>query len=57
MKKLISAMLAMAMAFSLTACGAKEEPAPAPAPRLCPYCKSAIADDATRCPHCTSQLN
>lgn len=27
-----------------------------PAPRLCPYCKSAIADDATRCPHCTSQL-
>lgn len=34
----------------------KEEPAPAPAPRLCPYCKTAIADDATRCPHCTSQL-
>lgn len=35
----------------------KEAPAPAPEPRLCPYCKSAIADDATRCPHCTSQLN
>ena len=36
----------------------KPEPAPAPAkaPRLCPFCKSAIADDATRCPHCTSQL-
>ena len=34
----------------------KEEPAPAKAPRLCPYCKTAIADDATRCPHCTSQL-
>ncbi len=32
MKKLISAMLAMAMCFSLAACGAKEEPAPAPAP-------------------------
>ena len=31
--------------------------APKPAPRLCPFCKSAIADDATRCPHCTSQLN
>ena len=30
---------------------------PAPAPRLCPYCKSEIADDATRCPHCTSQLS
>ena len=24
--------------------------------RLCPFCRSAIADDATRCPHCTSQL-
>lgn len=32
------------------------EPAPKPEPRLCPYCKSEIADDATRCPHCTSQL-
>ena len=31
-------------------------PAPAPDPRLCPFCKTAIADDATRCPHCTSQL-
>ena len=25
--------------------------------RLCPYCKSEIADDATRCPHCTSMLD
>ena len=24
--------------------------------RLCPYCKLEIADDATRCPHCTSEL-
>jgi large conductance mechanosensitive channel len=24
--------------------------------RLCPYCKSPIDKDATRCPHCTSQL-
>lgn len=32
------------------------EKPPAPAPRKCPFCKSAIADDATRCPHCTSQL-
>ena len=31
-------------------------PVPKPDPRLCPYCKSEIADDATRCPHCTSQL-
>jgi large conductance mechanosensitive channel len=38
-----------------------EEPAPAPAPapttKACPYCKSEIALDATRCPHCTSQLD
>ncbi|MGN1005306.1 MAG: large conductance mechanosensitive channel protein MscL [Aristaeellaceae bacterium] len=34
----------------------KVEEAPKPQ-RLCPYCKSAIADDATRCPHCTSQLD
>lgn len=25
-------------------------------PRLCPYCKSPIDKEATRCPHCTSQL-
>ena len=37
----------------------KPEPAPAPAKpkRLCPYCRSEIADDATRCPHCTSVLD
>ena len=38
-----------------------KKPAPAPAPekpkRICPFCKSEIADDATRCPHCTSMLN
>ena len=27
-----------------------------PAPRTCPYCKQEIAQDATRCPHCTSKL-
>ena len=31
------------------------EEAPAPA-RVCPYCKTEIAEDATRCPHCTSML-
>ncbi len=25
-------------------------------PHLCPYCKQEVADDATRCPHCTSEL-
>ena len=31
----------------------KEEPKK---PRLCPFCKQEVADDATRCPHCTSEL-
>lgn len=26
------------------------------APRTCPYCKEKIAEDATRCPHCTAEL-
>ena len=35
----------------------KEEAKPAaPATKKCPFCKSEIAIDATRCPHCTSQL-
>ena len=33
----------------------KEEPA-APNTKVCPYCKSEIPLDATRCAHCTSQL-
>ena len=32
------------------------KPAPAAEPRLCPYCHEPIADEATRCPHCTSEL-
>ena len=37
----------------------KKKPAPEPDPvpaRVCPFCKMEIADDATRCPHCTSVL-
>lgn len=34
----------------------KEEPKE-PTTKKCPYCKSDIALDATRCPHCTSQLD
>lgn len=34
----------------------KEEAPAAPTTRKCPFCKSEIAIDATRCPHCTSQL-
>ena len=33
----------------------KEEPPKEP-DRLCPFCKMPIAKDATRCPHCTSEL-
>ena len=28
----------------------------APTTKKCPYCKSEIDIDATRCPHCTSEL-
>ena len=35
----------------------KEEEAPAePTTKICPYCRSEIAKEATRCPHCTSNL-
>ena len=34
----------------------EDEPAPAPTTKICPYCKSEIAIEATRCAHCTSQL-
>ena len=36
----------------------KEEPAeePAPTTKVCPFCKSEIAIDATRCAHCTSEV-
>lgn len=29
---------------------------PAPTTKVCPYCKSEIAVDATKCPHCTSDV-
>jgi len=34
----------------------KPAPAAAPTTKDCPYCLSAIPVGATRCPHCTSQL-
>jgi large conductance mechanosensitive channel len=33
----------------------KPEPA-VPTTKTCPYCKTEIPIDATRCPHCTSEL-
>lgn len=29
----------------------------APTTKVCPFCKSSISIDATRCPHCTSELS
>ena len=34
----------------------KEEEEETPKTKICPYCKSEIAVEASRCPHCTSQL-
>ena len=34
----------------------KDEAPAAPTEKTCPYCKSTIAIDATRCPHCTSEV-
>lgn len=34
----------------------KEEAAPAPVVRKCSFCLEPVADEATRCPHCTSEL-
>jgi large conductance mechanosensitive channel len=34
----------------------RRQQAPAPSTKNCPYCQSAIPLAATRCPHCTSQL-
>ena len=50
---LFSIIKAMNKAASL---GKKPEPEAAPTTKMCPYCKSEIAIEATRCPHCTSQL-
>lgn len=36
--------------------GKKEEEAN-PTTKACPFCKSEIAIEATRCPHCTSELD
>ena len=34
----------------------KEEEDVAPTTKICPFCKSEIYIDASRCPHCTSEL-
>ena len=41
----------------LTSLNKKEEAPAAPTTKVCPFCKSEIAIEATRCPHCTSELD
>lgn len=41
----------------LASLGKKEEAPKAPTTKICPYCKSEIAIDAVKCPHCVSDLN
>jgi large conductance mechanosensitive channel len=35
----------------------KEEAPAAPTTKICPFCQSEISIKATRCPHCTSELD
>jgi len=34
----------------------KEEAPAAPTTKMCPFCKTEVHIEATRCPHCTSQI-
>lgn len=36
--------------------GVKKQAEEAPTTKVCPFCQSEISINATRCPHCTSQL-
>lgn len=40
----------------LLSLGKKPEEPKAPTTKVCPFCKSEISIEATRCPHCTSML-
>ena len=55
---LVLFLIIKAMNKAKSAVAKKEEPATPSAPKtkICPFCKSEIAVDAVRCPHCTSQL-
>ncbi len=44
------------LAGKLTKKKAEEEAPKAPTTKVCPFCKMEIAIEATRCPHCTSQI-
>ena len=50
---LIKTINTMSKAFSRK----KEEEPAASATKVCPFCKSDVNIEATRCPHCTSELS
>lgn len=53
-------LIALALFFVVKGINAmrrkEEEPAAAPTTKKCPFCRTEIPIDATRCPNCTSQL-
>lgn len=53
---LLIAICIFAFVKLITRLHRKPEPVPAAAPRLCPFCRQPVDDKATRCPHCTSEL-
>lgn len=58
---LITAFVIFCLVKFLNALGDKfikkeEEEKKVPTTKICPYCKSTIAIEAIRCPHCTSSL-
>ncbi len=53
---LLIALVIFLLIKGLNSLHQKQESTPEKPVRLCPYCKGEIADDATRCPHCTSVL-
>ena len=52
-------IVALAMFFMIRAINRlqEEEPETAPTEKDCPFCFTSIPVQATRCPHCTSQLS
>lgn len=55
---LIMAFVVFVVIKQLNKLHRKPEAAPAvPTEKECPYCKTMIPIEATRCPHCTSQLS
>ncbi|MEF2609687.1 MAG: large conductance mechanosensitive channel protein MscL [Faecalicoccus sp.] len=57
---LIMALIVFCMVKAMNRAASKlkkeEEIEEAATTKVCPYCKSEISIEATRCPHCTSQL-